>query len=93
MSSWNLDMLPGSQPANHIIVRHALSEHLQIVRAATTNRSGFFLRAETMHENMAYLMNVGSMRGHHYAQRSHGEMFVEMLTDRFMELGLWILDR
>lgn len=46
-----------------------------------------------MHENMAYLMNVGSMRGHHYAQRSHGEMFVEMLTDRFMELGLWILDR
>lgn len=32
------------------------------------------------------------MRGHHYAQRSHGEMFVDMLTGRFMELGLWILD-
>lgn len=77
---------------DHVETPPELSEHLQIARAATTNRSGFFLRAETMRENMAYLMSVGSMRGHHYAQRSHGGMFVEMLTDRFMELGLWILD-
>jgi predicted ATPase len=69
-----------------------LSEHLQIVRGATTNRGGFFLRAETMHENMIYLMEVGSLRGHHYAKRSHGEMFIDMLTSRFMDLGLWILD-
>ena len=77
---------------DHVEAPPELSEHLQIVRGATTNRSGFFLRAETMHENMAYLMGVGSMRGHHYARRSHGEMFVDMLTGRFMELGLWILD-
>jgi len=76
---------------DHVEAPPELSEHLQIVRGATTNRSGFFLRAETIHENMDYLMGVGSMRGHHYARRSHGEMFVDMLTGRFTELGLWIL--
>lgn len=69
-----------------------LSNHLQIVRGAASKRGAFFLRAETMHENMAYLMEIGSGRGHHYSQQSHGEMFIEMLTGKFMDLGLWILD-
>ncbi len=69
-----------------------LSDHLQIIRGASADRGGFFLRAETMHENMAYLLDVGSIRGRQYAQRSHGEMFVDLLTGRFMGLGLWILD-
>ncbi|SMX98582.1 Predicted ATPase [Brevibacterium sp. 239c] len=69
-----------------------LSEHVQIVRGAASKRGAFFLRAETMHENMAYLMEIGSFRGHHYSQQSHGEMFIEMLTGKFMGLGLWVLD-
>ncbi|UVI35697.1 AAA family ATPase [Brevibacterium spongiae] len=82
----------GWEVRDHAEAAPELSEHLQIVRGATTNRSGFFLRAETMHENMAYLMDIGSLRGHVYSQRSHGEMFIDMLTSRFMDLGLWILD-
>ena len=69
-----------------------LSEHVQIVRGAASKRGAFFLRAETMHENMAYLMEIGAGRGHHYSQQSHGEMFIEMLTGKFMDLGLWVLD-
>lgn len=70
----------------------ALTEHLQVVKGATTNRTGFFLRAETMHESMAHLMEIGAMRGYEMARRSHGEMFVDLLTGRFTEFGLWILD-
>lgn len=69
-----------------------LSEHLQIIRGAAAPRGAFFLRAETLHENMVFLMDIGSDRGHHYVHRSHGEMFIDMLSGRFMELGLWILD-
>ncbi|WP_309132720.1 AAA family ATPase [Brevibacterium sp.] len=69
-----------------------LTDHLQIVRGAGATRGGFFLRAETMHENMTYLMEIGALRAHTYSQQSHGEMFIEMLSGRFMEQGLWILD-
>ena len=69
-----------------------LSDHVQIVRGAASDRGAFFLRAETMHENMAYLMEIGAGRGHAYSQQSHGQMFIEMLSGKFMDLGLWILD-
>ncbi|SDS61388.1 Predicted ATPase [Brevibacterium sandarakinum] len=69
-----------------------LSEHLQIVRGAASKRGAFFLRAETMHENMAYLIRIGALRSHHYSQQSHGEMLIEMLSGQFMDLGLWVLD-
>ncbi|MGO2034916.1 MAG: AAA family ATPase [Brevibacterium sp.] len=77
---------------DHSEAEPELVEHLQVVKGATTNREGFFLRAETMHENMSYLVDIGSFRGLGYAHRSHGEMFVDMLTGRFMDMGLWILD-
>lgn len=69
-----------------------LSEHVQIVRGAASKRGAFFLRAETMHENMAYLLEIGAVRGHYYSQQPHGEMFIEMLTGKLMDLGLWVLD-
>lgn len=70
----------------------ALSDHLQIVKGATTNRNGFFLRAETMHESMVHLLEIGAERGHRLVHKSHGEMFVDMLTGVFTDFGLWILD-
>lgn len=70
----------------------ALSDHLQIVKGATTNRDGFFLRAETMHESMVHLLEIGAERGHRLVHKSHGEMFVDMLTGVFTDFGLWILD-
>ena len=69
-----------------------LTEHLQIIKGATTNRQSFFLRAETMHESMAHLMEIGALRGFDLSQRSHGETFVDTLTGRFLDFGLWILD-
>ncbi|WP_342038860.1 AAA family ATPase [Brevibacterium ammoniilyticum] len=69
-----------------------LGDHLQIVKGATTNRSGFFLRAETMHESMVHLLEIGAERGHRLVHKSHGEMFVDMLTGVFTDFGLWILD-
>lgn len=75
-----------------------LSEHLQVIRGVNAPRGAGFLRAETMHENMTYLMNIGAQRGHEYSRRSHGEMFVDMLSGRdmfsgrFAEAGLWLLD-
>ncbi len=70
----------------------ALSDHLQIIKGATTNRDGFFLRAETMHESMVHLLEIGAERGHRLVHKSHGEMFVDMLTGVFTDFGLWILD-
>ncbi|RBP62530.1 putative ATPase [Brevibacterium sanguinis] len=77
---------------DHVEDPPELSEHLQIVRGAAAPRGGFFLRAETMHENMAYLLGVGAPRAHAYASQSHGEMFIEMLSADFLDHGLWILD-
>lgn len=69
-----------------------LSEHLQVIRGAAAHRGAFFLRAETMHELMAHLMDVGAPRGRLYSEMSHGEFFIEMLSGDFQDLGLWILD-
>lgn len=77
---------------DHAEAEPELVDHLQVVKGATTNQEGFFLRAETMHENMSYLVDIGSFRGLGYSHRSHGEMFVDMLTGRSMDMGLWILD-
>ncbi len=82
----------GWEVRDHVEAPPELSEHLQIVRGATAARGAFFLRAETMHESMAHLLEIGESRGLRHVQQSHGEMFVDMLTSRFMELGLWILD-
>lgn len=82
----------GWEVRDHAEAVPELSEHLQIVRGAASKRGAFFLRAETMHENMAYLIEIGAGRGHMYSQQSHGEMFAEMLSGKFMDLGLWILD-
>lgn len=71
---------------------------LNIIRGVERPNGACFLRAETMHENMTYLMSIGSERGHSYSVRSHGEMFIDMLSgrdhvsNRFASAGLWLLD-
>ncbi len=65
-------------------------------RAAS--RTGFFLRAETMHRFVSYLEDAsapsdGPPPTHHLHQVSHGESFVEMLTGRWVrDAGVVLLD-
>ena len=70
-----------------------LAGHLQLVRGAGTGRSGFFLRAETMHQFAVHLRDdAGSPRGARLLSRSHGESFLDMLLGAATYSGLWVLD-
>ncbi|WP_235021858.1 AAA family ATPase [Rathayibacter sp. VKM Ac-2754] len=67
-----------------------LAEQLQLVRGAGASKRGFFLRAETMHGFFSYLEDVGIDGGYH--ERSHGESFLDIVTNRSRIRGLWLLD-
>ncbi|WP_299302441.1 ATP-binding cassette domain-containing protein [uncultured Brachybacterium sp.] len=67
-----------------------LAEHLQLVRGAGAAKSGFFLRAETMHSLFTYYEEIGV--GGMMHERSHGESFLELVTERSRIRGLWLLD-
>lgn len=66
-----------------------LHDHLQIVRGAAASKRGVFLRAETMHGHFSYLESLGPSALH---ERSHGEAFLDYITDRARIRGLWLLD-
>jgi predicted ATPase len=67
-----------------------LAEHLQLVRGAGAPRSGFFLRAETMHSLFTYYEEIGVGGSMH--ERSHGESFLALVRERSRIRGLWLLD-
>lgn len=67
-----------------------LGEHLQLVRGAGAPKQGFFLRAETMHSLLTYYEEIGVGGAMH--ERSHGESFLDMVTERSRIRGLWLLD-
>ena len=67
-----------------------LGEHLQLVRGAGASKSGFFLRAETMHSLFTYYEQIGV--GGMMHERSHGESFLELVAERSRIRGLWVLD-
>lgn len=69
-----------------------LAEHLQLTRGGGAPRTGFFLRAETMHGFSAYLTEVGSDRGYRLLRRSHGQFILDLLMGAAASPGLWILD-
>lgn len=66
-----------------------LHDHLQIVRGAGASKRGVFLRAETMYGHFSYLESIGSSGLH---ARSHGEAFLDYVTERSRISGLWVLD-
>lgn len=70
-----------------------LARHLQLVRGVGTDKSGFFLRAETMHQFAVHLRDdAESPRGQRLLTRSHGESFIDTLLAAATYSGLWILD-
>ena len=87
----------GSAGARHTtrVTESELGSHLQVIRNAGGSRWGYFLRAETMHGFYTYLEEnptrspLGEAEFH---TLSHGESFLELVTDRFKGAGLWVLD-
>jgi predicted ATPase len=68
----------------------SLAEHLRLVRGPGAPRSGFFLRAETMHSLFTYYEDIGV--GGMMHERSHGESFLSLVEERSRIRGLWLLD-
>jgi predicted ATPase len=71
-----------------------LRDHLMLQRNIGSTKGGYFLRAETMHGFFSYLEDnpgprVGEPRFH---ELSHGESFLELVEDRSIYPGLWVLD-
>ena len=72
-----------------------LHEYLRIAKGSKRPRTGFFLRAESFYnvateiENLGVLDSYGEKSLH---EQSHGEAFMALMTNRFGDNGLYILD-
>ncbi|WP_427890127.1 AAA family ATPase [Kribbella sp. GL6] len=71
-----------------------LAADLQLTRGVGAKRAGFFLRAETMHGFYTYLeQNPSQAREDpHFHEMSHGESFLNLISDRFTRHGFYCLD-
>jgi len=93
--AYGLSSEGGSTGARHSTraTESELWDHLQLVRNAGATKRGYFLRAETMHGFFTYLEeHPRSGPDIAFHERSHGESFIELATDRFRGPGLWVLD-
>lgn len=90
-AAFGLNPEGGTHSALHEIrpTESDLHDHLQIVRGAGASKRGVFLRAETMHGHFSYLESIGPSGLH---ARSHGEAFLDYVTERSGISGLWVLD-
>lgn len=95
--AYGLNPEGGSQNAIHTTRRteSELFNHFALTRGGAAARSGFFIRAETMHGLFTYLESIG-LDGLH--NRSHGEAFLDLITSRCFgphgvpKPGLYIFD-
>ena len=69
-----------------------LARHLRLIRGARRPTDGFFLRAESFFNvaSEAERLAVPGLSGLH--RRSHGEAFLDLVTNRFRAGGLYVLD-
>lgn len=69
-----------------------LYQHLRLARGARREKTGFFLRAETMF-NVSTEAEAYSGYGWEYLhEKSHGEAFLWLAMNRFRNFGLYLLD-
>jgi len=72
-----------------------LHKHLRLVRGARRPRTGYFLRAESFFNVATYLEEIPesvAWYGGRLHEKSHGESFISLVTNRFGPNGLYILD-
>ncbi|MDX2968286.1 AAA family ATPase [Kribbella solani] len=72
----------------------SLAGDLVLTRGVGAKRAGFFLRAETMHGFYTYLeQNPSEVRQDPvFHEMSHGESFLNLISDRFNRQGFYCLD-
>jgi len=73
----------------------ALHKHLRLVRGGRRPRTGYFLRAESFFNVATYLEEIpesAAWYGGRLHEKSHGESFISLVTNRFGPNGLYILD-
>lgn len=70
-----------------------LGAHLRLTRVAgRRERSSFFLRAESFYNVATEMENLRLSYGSSPHERSHGESFLDLLSERFRPGGLYLLD-
>lgn len=82
-----------------------LKDYVRLVKGSVKPRDGFFLRAESFYNTASYIDDidreaqgsgmprlVDSYGGRSLHERSHGEAFMSLITNRFGGRGLYILD-
>jgi predicted ATPase len=72
-----------------------LADDLQLTRGVGAKRAGYFLRAESMHGFYTYLEQNPRPSGPPdlaFHEMSHGESFLNLISDRFTRHGLYCLD-
>src|SRR3989442_8812786 len=75
-------------------VRH---KYVRLVRSTRRPRTGFFLRAESFFNVATYIEElrdpaITNLYGGALHEKSHGESFISLVTNRFGPNGLYILD-
>jgi predicted ATPase len=70
----------------------SLHEALRLARGAKRERGGFFLRAETMFNVSTEAENYRDYGWEDLHEKSHGEAFLWVMTNRFRDQSLFILD-
>jgi predicted ATPase len=75
-----------------------LHKHLRLVRGTGRPRTGYFLRAESFFNVATYIDELhdpgisAAYGGASLHDRSHGESFIALVTNRFGPNGLYVLD-
>lgn len=69
-----------------------LHQYLRLARGARREKSGFFLRAETMFNVSTEAEAYRSYGWEDLHEKSHGEAFLWVVLNRFRDNGLYILD-
>src|SRR5947209_13742068 len=74
-----------------------LHKYVRLVRSTRRPRTGFFLRAESFFNVATYIEELGdpaitNAYGGALHEKSHGESFISLVTNRFGPNGLYILD-
>ncbi len=88
----------GGSPNFHFATRpseSSLRSVLRIIRGSRRPKTGFFLRAESFFNVASEVDRLGvlaSYGGKSLHERSHGESFLALVTERFGADGLYLLD-
>ena len=78
--------------SSHRPSESALHQYLRLARGATREKTGFFLRAETMFNVSTEAEQYRAYGWEDLHDKSHGEAFMWVALNRFRDQGLYILD-